>query len=195
MRFSQIFVSGRVAPGALHLPLAVWLLLGCSCMAQVEQLTFGPDNDTEPCWSPDGQRIAFQTDRRGDLDIFELALAGGSIKEVAAGPGNACYQAYLPDGALAYVFGHHQGTAAQCAGKREKGYGLRLLRNGSETILTSGYWRDYTPSATQDGGMLYYASTQNVESEPVGVWKERVSRRRRWWTAMISRRCATARET
>ncbi len=48
-----------------------------------EQLTFGPYYDAEPAVSPDGRRIAFQSDRDGsDGNIFVLELAGGEIKQL-----------------------------------------------------------------------------------------------------------------
>lgn len=48
-----------------------------------EQLTFGPYYDAEPAISPDGRRIAFQSDRDGsDGNIFVLDLAGGEITQL-----------------------------------------------------------------------------------------------------------------
>jgi dipeptidyl aminopeptidase/acylaminoacyl peptidase len=142
-------------------------------------LTFGPGNDTEAVWSPDGRKIAFQTDRAGDLDIAVLDVAGGKVTDVIAGPGHACYPAWTPDGGLVYAFGRHTGTAVQAErAKADCGYGLRLWENGAITVLTQGYWRDYTPSVTGDGAAVYYASTQGAVDASDGVWKERVALRR-----------------
>ena len=41
------------------------------------QLTTNPAYDSKPVWSPDGSKIAFQSDRRGNLDIYVISPAGG----------------------------------------------------------------------------------------------------------------------
>ncbi len=49
---------------------------------EAEQLTFGPYYDAGPAVSPDGTRVAFQSDRDGsEGNIFLLDLATGEIKE------------------------------------------------------------------------------------------------------------------
>lgn len=146
----------------------------------VRALTLGSGNDTEASWSFDGSRIAFQTDRHGDLDIGTVEVADGKRADVITGPGNACYPAWTPDGGLVYAFGLHAGTAAQAEHKPPQyGYGLRLWQDGTSHVLTQGYWRDYTPSVSADGKALYYSSTQGIaDLREVGVWKEIVTIRR-----------------
>jgi len=138
----------------------------------VRTLTTGEGNDTEAVWSADGGRIAFQTDAKGDLDINVLDLAGGKRMGVAEGPGHACYPVWTPDGGLVYSFGHHPGTAVQAArAKADCGYGLRLWKAGATRVLTQGYWRDYTPSVTRDGGAAYYASTRDNTGNSASLWR------------------------
>ena len=147
-------------------------VLSCRC-AEIEALTTGAGNDTEAVWSADGRRIAFQTDRNGDLDIAILEVAGGKVVEVAEGEGHACYPAWTPDGGLVYAFGNHTGTAVQAANaKADYGYGLRLRKASGETnVLTQGYWRDYTPAVTADGGAVYYASTRDNTGNSASLWR------------------------
>ena len=55
------------------------------------QLTFGEDwNDTDPQWSPDGNRIAFVSDRTGkafdegrNTDVFVIDAAGGPVRKIS----------------------------------------------------------------------------------------------------------------
>jgi len=66
---SQVAVSMEDARGA-----EVWVLSLTGARPN-HQLTFGGRN-RYPVWSPDGQRIAFQSDRDGDLAIFSLNADG-----------------------------------------------------------------------------------------------------------------------
>ena len=55
--------------------------------SELRPVTSGPYDDREPSWSPDGQRIAFSSDRErgaGSYDIWVLTLASGEIKQVTA---------------------------------------------------------------------------------------------------------------
>jgi TolB protein len=143
----------------------------CRC-GRIVPVTAGRGNDTEAVWSPDGRRIAFQTDAQGDLDIAIADLASGKVASLVAGAGHACYPAWTPDGALVYAFGHHAGTATQAAAAQaDYGYGLRLWRAGETRVLTQGYWRDYTPSVTPDGGAVVYASTRGEAGDGVALWR------------------------
>ena len=157
----------------------------------VKAVTSGAGNDTEAVWSPDGRRIAFQTDIKGDLDIEVLDLAHGKRASLVQGPGQACYPAWMPDGGVVYAFGLHVGTAAQAdQAKADCGYGLRLWKNGSTRVLTQGYWRDFTPSVTADGRAVYYSSTQGAATSPeAGIWKEHATIRRLPLTAGAVSEC------
>jgi Tol biopolymer transport system component len=66
----------------------------------IRQLTFAGKNRF-PIWSPDGQRVAFQSDREGDLAIFAQRADGtGPIERLTkAGQGEAHVpESWSPDG-------------------------------------------------------------------------------------------------
>ena len=44
------------------------------------RLTRGYQHDAQPTWSPDGSRIAFESTRRGDTDIFVVAPEASGLK-------------------------------------------------------------------------------------------------------------------
>ena len=39
-------------------------------------------NNAQPTWSPDGSRIAFESNRRGDTDLWSVAPDASSLKEL-----------------------------------------------------------------------------------------------------------------
>jgi Tol biopolymer transport system component len=42
----------------------------------VVRLTDNPAFDKEPAWSPDGNRIAFSSDRNGSFDVYVMSIGG-----------------------------------------------------------------------------------------------------------------------
>jgi len=188
MRDISCLRKGRAAQSGLSLfiLLAMQMLCGCidvpyHCMQQgpltlrfgaVEALTSGTGNDTEPACSPDGSRIAFQTDRKGNLDIVALDISTGKVAALVEGPGHACYPAWTPEGGLVYSFGNRTETAAQTQSLNlDKGFGLRYLKSGATEVLTQGLWRDYTPFVTADGANVYYTSTRTNTGNNASLWK------------------------
>ncbi len=73
-------------------------------------LTFGPNTDTCPRYSPDGRRLAFLSDRRnpGDPQLYWMDLVQGSAHFAGAVNGWVEYLHWSPDGArvLLGVAGH-----------------------------------------------------------------------------------------
>ncbi len=64
------------------------------------QFTYGDQNDTSPRWSPDGQQIAFLSNR-GDKEkppqIYLIPFAGGEARPLTSIPGAASSIAWSPD--------------------------------------------------------------------------------------------------
>jgi len=64
------------------------------------RLTFDDANDVAPIWSPDGERIAFQSSRSGAGDIYVRQAGGGSAAEMLySGNGIDSPEDWSPDGA------------------------------------------------------------------------------------------------
>ena len=57
------------------------------------QLTTSPSYDTQPVWSPDGQTIAFASDRNGNFDIYTVPAEGGVAQRITtnSAPEQRCY--------------------------------------------------------------------------------------------------------
>ena len=58
----------------------VWLLDG----VRASRLTFDAAVDSYPVWSPDGSRIAFSSNRTGQLDLYQMLTLGGVEERLIA---------------------------------------------------------------------------------------------------------------
>jgi len=50
------------------------------------QLTFSPESEAQPTWSPDGQSLFFLSTRGGSSQVFRLPLEGGEARPVTTLP-------------------------------------------------------------------------------------------------------------
>lgn len=63
------------------------------------QLTFNTANDLDPTYSPDGKRIAFETNRDGNFEIYKMRAADGASRiSVSRNPASDLTPAYSPNG-------------------------------------------------------------------------------------------------
>ncbi len=61
-------------------------------------LTVHPAWDGAPVWSPDGQWIAFASDRYGNLDVFVMPAAGGEARRLTFHSADETPASFTPDG-------------------------------------------------------------------------------------------------
>ena len=55
-------------------------------------------NDGWPTWAPDGGRIAFESDRSGNWDIWVMNPDGTGLTNLTQSPEDELYPAWSPDG-------------------------------------------------------------------------------------------------
>jgi len=126
---------------------------------------------TEAAWSPDGAKVAFQTETTKTSVLRVLDLATGAFATPYSGPGMALFPAWSPDGRwLVFCQAHFTRTAAQGL---EHGYNLLVVpaAGGPARRLTDGVWRDYTPAFTPDGRYVYFSSTRGMKHNAVGLFR------------------------
>ena len=66
-----------------------------------QRLTENRKNDWDPVWSPDGQRIAFYSDRKGDLENYEIYVMdadGGNQQRLTENRVDDSSPSWSPDG-------------------------------------------------------------------------------------------------
>jgi len=61
-------------------------------------LTQGNSTDRQPVYSPDGRRILFSSNRRGNLDLMEITVATGEVKRITHDSADDYDPAYTRDG-------------------------------------------------------------------------------------------------
>jgi hypothetical protein len=71
-----------------------------SSSSTLQRLTSSPEGTyaVSPCWSPDGQEIAFWATWNGDYEIYRVPSAGGTATRLTSDPAMDCYPAWSPDG-------------------------------------------------------------------------------------------------
>jgi Tol biopolymer transport system component len=117
------------------------------------RLTDSPGLDGFPAWSPDGERVAFVSDRDGgDWEIYVMDADGSKQTRLTDTPADEEFCAWSPDGEkIAYVTDYVNGDDPSVWVMAADGSGRRRLAEGSwpswspdaeRIVYTSGDWRD-----------------------------------------------------
>jgi len=78
---------------------------------QQQQLTFGPGNNTNPSVSPDGETIAFVSNRSGQDQLWRMSVDGRSVTRVIDTPNSVIRPVFASDGKSIYF---SVSVAGQC---------------------------------------------------------------------------------
>ena len=121
--------------------------------------TRGASVDRQPVFSPDGTRLAFNSDRGGNLDIWELELANGALRRLTVDAADDWDPAYTPDGRRLLWSSNRSGNFEIWSAASD-GSGMRK-------VTADGVDAE-NPTATADGEWIVYASANPAGS---GIWK------------------------
>jgi Tol biopolymer transport system component/DNA-binding winged helix-turn-helix (wHTH) protein len=118
-------------------------------------------NKMRPDFSPDGNRVAFESDRLGFWDIWTCAIDGSNCDQVTSLHGTAGRARWSPNGRY-IAFEFHPKERSEIYIVEPPGGPARLLPTipGADNL---------SPSWSRDGKWLYFASKLN--GEPFQLWK------------------------
>jgi TolB protein len=83
----------------------------------VTRLTHNKGLDDYPAWSPDGKRLAWTSNRRGNFEIYVMHADGTNPRNATNNPAIDNFPAWTPDGRLTFVSNRSGGFEVYVEGK------------------------------------------------------------------------------
>ena len=124
------------------------------------RLTFGPGTNDKPVWSPDGKRVAYQSNRNGSFDLFSRpASGGGGDTLIFASPTRWKEPlSWSPDGRWIAYWGIEKETGGDL---------LLAAADGSGKVATylATPATEWFPSISPDGRWIAYSSNESGRFE------------------------------
>src|SRR5271157_1047316 len=141
------------------------------------RLTFDPADDMNPVWSPDGTRIAFTSNRKGERDIYQKPADGSGQEELLleAKDGQKNLEDWSPDGK--YLLYNHQPSGQThlyvmpFEGDRKLVPFLKTaFRTDQGQFSPNGRWLAYRSLESGKSEIYVQGFTLNA-SQPRGKWQ------------------------
>ena len=125
------------------------------------RVTFDASDDLNPAWSPDGTRLVFTSDRKGQRDIYQKSVSGiGSDELVFESPEQKSVNDWSADGRyLLYDSGALAGATAVSISA------LPLFGDRRPSPLVRGTFSVMAPRLSPDGQWIAYGSTESGRPE------------------------------
>ena len=122
-------------------------------------LTRGGSVDRQPVYAPDGEWVAFSSNRSGNGDIWELSTKTGAVRRLTDDPADDIDPAFTRDGKRLIFSSNRSGHYEIWIAARDGGGARRVTDDGVDAE---------NASATPDGRWIVFASGN---PEKRGIWK------------------------
>src|SRR5260221_6972844 len=129
-----------------------------SATGNPEEVVASTREDSRGAWSPDGNQIAFNSDRNGEMNLYVHSLVDDSNRQVTRGPGGDFQPQWSPDGKRLVFFSSRSGNADI--------WGVDVV-TGALTQLTTDRALDINPFFSPDGSYIAFQSDRSGRLE---VW-------------------------
>jgi Tol biopolymer transport system component len=124
-------------------------------------LTRGNSTDRQPTYSPDGEWLAFSSNRGGNLDLWAVHRANGTVRRLTIDPADDWDVAYSPDGRRLLWGSNRSGPYEVWAANPDGSDAKQLSHDG-------GFAQN--PQQTPNGQWVVYHSTNPAHP---GLWRMR----------------------
>ena len=122
-----------------------------------QNLTNDPKNDASPSWSPDGQRIAFSSDRDGNSEIYVMNADGSNQQNLTNSPDDNFHPSWSPDGKRIAFSARRDGHFIGEDGITSEIY-LMDADGRNQQKLTENRTNDESPSWSPDGKRIAFSA-------------------------------------
>lgn len=170
---------------------ALWLLPRATPAARAdgpERVTLTPLTSDEgfegdPSFSPDGETLAYVSDRTGNFEIFLKQVSGGADINISQDAADDVQPSFSPDGRqIVFVSTRDGGSALQFMGPNTPPRGgdiwvMRALGGSARRVAVGGNFPSWSPDGTEVvftsgpwfGGKLYRVSALGGEAREVSL--------------------------
>jgi TolB protein len=116
------------------------------------RLTFDPDEDRDPAWSPDGRYLAFASHRANNWDLYTMDMTSGTILRITRDLKFEAGPTWSPDGKWLAYEAYQEGNL---------NIHIVNVETGESQAVTRDPAPDYTPAWSPDGRHIAFTSYRN----------------------------------
>lgn len=127
------------------------------------RLTFGPGRNEAPVWTPDGQRLAFASDRDGGPEniYWQRADGTGPVQRLTESKNEQIPWSWTPHGEALLFVEVSEGQKTDIWKLPVEGNERSGWKPGKPEVLLNSPFVEYAPAVSPDGRWLAYASNES----------------------------------